>query len=141
MFIRITSGRIFFLFKDDVFFKKKSSYNIHSSPCHYSPYSRVLKFVTAQILYFDQPWWIRIVYPKEKLGLYCNMKNQSYQNQFLDDESRSDIRAVSKSSTVRPQKWRIFSPAKTPSFVKTAIFEALVWFTQFGRYLLYLANF
>ena len=45
------------------------------------------------------------------------------------------------SNTVRPRKWRIFSPAKTLSFVKTAIFEALVWFPQFGRYLLYLANF
>ena len=40
--------------------------------------------------------------------------------------------------TVRPRKWRIFSPAKTPSFAKTAIFEALVWFTRFRGYVLFL---
>ena len=40
--------------------------------------------------------------------------------------------------TVRPRKWRIFSPAKTQSFAKTAIFEALVWFTRFRGYVLFL---
>ena len=29
--------------------------------------------------------------------------------------------------TVKPRKWRIFSPVKTMPFVKTAIFKALVW--------------
>ena len=42
------------------------------------------------------------------------------------------------SGTVRPRKWRIFSPAKTQSFAKTAIFEALVWFTRFRGYVLFL---
>ena len=42
------------------------------------------------------------------------------------------------SDTVRPRKWRIFSPAKTQSFAKTAIFEALVWFIRFRGYVLFL---
>ena len=37
-------------------------------------------------------------------------------------------------NTVKPQKWRIFSPAKTPPFAKTTIFEAIV-FHQFFAFL------
>ena len=35
---------------------------------------------------------------------------------------------VNNFNTVGPQKWKIFSFAQTPSFMKTAIFKALLWF-------------
>ena len=41
-------------------------------------------------------------------------------------QGRRKLQILEEAVTVKPRKWRIFSPAKTPPFAKTSIFKASV---------------
>ena len=54
------------------------------------------------------------------------MENKYHAPKYLIDYYEASCFEDFFSDTVKPQKWRIFSPAKSPPFAKTSIFKASV---------------